>query len=112
MIIVTNKIRTKLGAAEKMAPGFTRPGALQQMDGFIKVEVTMTQNKPDHDELNVSMYWENHDNYEAWKNSDVFKQAHKRPEPGSSGAPKESPILGNEIVIEEVVSILEAIPAT
>ena len=56
MYIVTNRIKMKSGFAEKMAPNFTRPGALQQMDGFVKVEVTITQNLTEFDELNVNMY--------------------------------------------------------
>lgn len=107
MIIVTNRIKTKKGFAEKMAPNFTRPGALQTMEGFVKVEVTITQNLPEHDELNVNMYWENLENFQAWKNSDAFRQAHQRPEPGSDDAQKESPLLGSELVIAKVASVLE-----
>lgn len=110
MIIVTNKIKMKPGFAEKMAPRFTRPGALQEMEGFVKVEVSITQNLTEHDELNVNMYWENLDNFKAWKNSDAFKQAHKRPESGSEESQQESPILGSELVVAEVASVLEALP--
>lgn len=108
MIIVTNKIKTKKGFAGKMAPNFTRPGALQTMKGFVKVEVTITQNLSDYDELNVNMYWEDLEDFQAWKNSDAFKQAHRRPEPGSEEAKKESPLLESQIVISEVASVLEA----
>ena len=36
MIIVTNRIKTKLGFAAKMAPMFTRPGALTKNGWFCK----------------------------------------------------------------------------
>ncbi|MEI4771229.1 heme oxygenase [Psychrobacillus sp. FJAT-51614] len=111
MFIVTNKIKTKPGFAEKMAPNFTKPGALQQMEGFVKVEVTITQNLTEYDELNVNMYWENLENFEAWKNSDAFKESHKRPNSESKVAPQESPLLGSELVITKVASTIEAIPA-
>lgn len=104
MIVVTNRIRTKVGYAEKMAPAFTRPGALQEMKGFVKVEVLITQNLSEYDELNVNMYWDNFDNFTQWKNSDSFKQAHK----GSNASDQESPILGSEIIIAAVASLLEA----
>ncbi len=107
MIVVTNKIKMKKGFAEKMAPMFTRPGALQQMNGFVKVEVLITQNLPEHDELNVNMYWQQMDDFMQWKNSDAFKEAHK----GSNASGEESPILGSEIVISEVASVLEALKA-
>jgi heme oxygenase (staphylobilin-producing) len=111
MYIVTNRIKTKPGFAEKMAPNFTRPGALQEMKGFIRVEVTLTQNLPEdaeYDEMNVNMYWEDMDSFQVWRNSDAFKEAHKRPEPGSTEAQKESPLLGSQIVIAKVASVLEA----
>ena len=49
MYIVTNRIKMKPGFAEKMAPNFTRPGALQEMEGFHKVEVTVTQDLEEYD---------------------------------------------------------------
>lgn len=108
MLIVTNKIKTKVGMAARMAPGFTKPSGLEKMDGFVKVEVLITKDLTDYDELKVNMYWENLESFEAWRNSDSFKNAHKRPEPGSEEAKAESPILGNEIIISEVASVLEA----
>lgn len=104
MIIVTNRIKMKSGFAEKMAPMFTKPGALQKMDGFIKVEVWVTKNLTENDELNVNMYWETMENFTQWKNSDAFKESHSRS--GNDG--QESPMLGSEIFIYEVASTLEA----
>ncbi|MCD7035382.1 heme oxygenase [Metabacillus sp. GX 13764] len=104
MFVVTNRIKTKQGMAERMAPSFTKPGALQEMKGFKKVEVHLTQNLTEHDEMSVNMYWETLEDFQAWKNSDAFKQAHSRPSSGEG----ESPILGSEIVIAEVASTLEA----
>lgn len=108
MYIVTNRIKMKPGFAEKMAPNFTRPGALQEMEGFHKVEVTITQNLEEYDELNVNMYWETLENFEAWKTSDAFKQSHKRPEPSEGEEKKESPMLGSELVITKIASVIEA----
>lgn len=108
MIIVTNSIKTKKGFAAKMAPSFTKPSALQEMEGFVKVEVAIIEKPEDHDVMNVNMYWEEMDNFTAWRNSDLFKEAHKGGKPGNGG---ESPILGSELIISEVASVLEAKPA-
>ncbi|WP_110928203.1 heme oxygenase [Bacillus massiliglaciei] len=107
MVIVTNKIKVRKGMAAKMAPRFTSPGPLDTTPGIKKVEVWLTQNLEDHDELNVNMYWDNMDSFESWKNSDAFKQAHKRPAAGSDDAKKESPIIGSELVTYEMASIKE-----
>jgi heme oxygenase (staphylobilin-producing) len=102
MIVVTNKFKVKLGFAEKMAPMFTKPGDLQKMNGFVKVEVSTTKNLTEYDELNVSMYWETMDDFNAWKNSDIFKEAHK-----GTDNKQDSPVLESEIIISEIVSTLE-----
>ena len=114
MIIVTNRIKTKVGFAEKMAPGFVRPSSLHEFEGFIKVEVAVTQGLTEYDELNVNMFWDNVESFNAWRNSDSFRDAHKRPEPGSEAEKQEkenSPILGSEIIIQSIVATTEALPA-
>lgn len=109
MLIVTNRIKVKKGMGAVMAPGFTAPGPLDTTEGFVKVEVLLTQNLEDYDELNVNMYWENLDNFTAWRNSDAFKAAHKRPEPSAGEVKKESPIIGSELITYEVAAVKEAI---
>ena len=68
MIIVTiDHNKTKPGFAEKMAPNFTKPSPLQEMEGFIKVEVAITQGPTEYDEINVNMSWEKEENFQALK---------------------------------------------
>jgi len=108
MIVVTNRIKVKKGMGAAMAPRFTAPGPLDTFEGFVKVEVWLTQNLTEYDELNVNMYWETLDSFTAWRNSDAFQEAHKRPEPGSEEAKQESPILGSEIITYEVAAVKES----
>ncbi|QPA57035.1 heme oxygenase [Lysinibacillus sphaericus] len=105
MIIVTNRIKTKLGFAAKMAPMFTRSGPLQKTAGFIKVEVLIAKNLTGFDELNVNMYWNTIEDFTQWKNSAAFKETHA----GSNNTEQESPILGSEIIFSEAASALEPI---
>jgi heme oxygenase (staphylobilin-producing) len=105
MIVVTNRIRVKKGMGAIMAPRFTAPGPLDTFEGFVKVEVLLTQNLTEYDELNVNMYWVDKDSFTAWRSSDAFKSAHKRPEPDSEEENKESPILGSEIITYEVAAV-------
>jgi len=99
MIIVTNRIKLKPGFAEKMAPRFTAPSPMHQLEGFHKVEVLVSE----HDEyevMDVNMYWESYEHFEAWRNSDLFKQAHAQQGPPNG----ESPILGSEIIKYKVAA--------
>mgnify|MGYP001277038977 CR=1 FL=1 len=107
MIIVNNRIKVRKGMGAAMAPRFTAPGPLDTFEGFVKVEVLLTQNLSEYDELNVNMYWESMDSFTAWRNSDAFKAAHQRPEPSSEAASTESPILGSEIITYEVAAVKE-----
>lgn len=106
MYMVTNRIKVKKGMAEKLAPNFTRPGALQTFAGFQKVEVAVAKNFEEYDEMSVHMYWDTLEHFHAWRESDAFKAAHSRPAQGESNT-EGSPMLGSQIVIAEIVSTLE-----
>jgi heme oxygenase (staphylobilin-producing) len=105
MYIVTNRIKLKSGFAEKMAPMFTKGGATQQSKGFVKIETWSVTNHEEYDELYVHTYWETLEDFEAWKTSDAFKQAHSRP--SNNEEQGESPMLGSEIVIAQLQTTLE-----
>lgn len=106
MYIVSNRIKVKKGFAEKMAPNFTRPGSLETFKGFLKVEVAVSKDFEDYEEMSVNMYWDSLEDFKVWRDSDAFKAAHKRPS-GGEGEASESPMLGSQIVIAEVVSALQ-----
>lgn len=97
------KLKQKQVLRKKWRQFFTRPGALQEMEGFVKVEVLITKNLTEYDELNVNMYWETIEDFNRWRKSDAFREAHRGPENSS----EVSPILGSEIIISEVASTLE-----
>lgn len=109
MIIVTNRIQVKPGFAARMAPNFTKPGPLQQFEGFHKVEVLISTDDPTYDEMSVNMYWESKEHFQAWRNSDAFAAAHQRPNSGSEGEKADSPIIGSKIVVAELASSIGAL---
>ncbi|MEO4052349.1 heme oxygenase [Solibacillus sp. CAU 1738] len=103
MITVTNRIQVKKGMAMKMAPNFTQPGPLQQYEGFHKVEVHVSTQFDEYDEMNVMMYWDSIEAFEVWRNSEDFKATHKRPSAGDEPNPN-SPLIKSLIVISEIAS--------
>lgn len=107
MFIVTNQIEVKKGFAEKMAHRFTSNPKLKEMPGFQRVEVSLIEdNQKDTEFMHVSTWWASQDDFENWKHSDAFKQAHKRPNPSNSNAASESPVINNNIVKSRVLSSL------
>lgn len=102
MITVTNRIQVKKGMGEKMAPMFTQPGPLQEFEGFNKVEVLVSTQFEEYDEMQVIMYWDTQEQFEVWRASDAFKQSHKRSEGGEPDP--NSPVIGSQIVIAKVAA--------
>lgn len=102
MFTVTNRILVKKGMGHKMAPAFTSSKSLFNWEGFNKVEVNVCTAPEEHDEMNVMMYWNTLENFEAWKNSDDFRNTHNREKSDNAN----SPIISNRIVVSEIVSVL------
>lgn len=102
MITVTNRIQVKKGFGMKMAPAFTSNQGLLNFDGFQKVEVNVSTQNEEYDEMQVMMYWEDQEKFGIWRNSDDFKNSHKR----DSGDPEQSPVIKSELIIAEVAATL------
>ncbi|GAB6258017.1 heme oxygenase [Peribacillus sp. N1] len=102
MFVITNRIKTKKGFANHLAPGFTKDSQVHQFEGFIKTEVLVSDGNKAFDEMNVNMYWDSLENFKVWRESDAFRNVHKRSSGDSES--KESPLLESEIVISELIS--------
>ena len=102
MIVVTNRITVKPGFADKMAPRFTATSPMHDLAGFHKVEVLVVKQE-EQEVMDVNMYWDTHESFMAWRNSDLFKQAHAH-----SGPPAgDSPIIKSEIITATVAATTE-----
>jgi heme oxygenase (staphylobilin-producing) len=76
MVIVTNKSHITKGNAHKLIERFDKVGKVEYMDGFLGLEVLLTENTPDYDEVTVSTRWENKEDFQGWTRSDAFKESH------------------------------------
>ena len=56
MITVTNRLQVKKGFGAKMAPAFTSGKSLLDFEGFQKVEVNVSTQYEEYDEMQVMMY--------------------------------------------------------
>ncbi|GGG06290.1 antibiotic biosynthesis monooxygenase [Paenibacillus abyssi] len=84
MIVATNTISIKTGHVDAVAERFKNPKGVQHAPGFIRMELLKLEGE-EHDELKVCTTWENRESFDAWVNSDAFKQAHARPAGGAGG---------------------------
>ena len=109
MITVTNRFKiVKGGMAQRMAPEFVKRNGLESFRGFKGIEINISTQFEDYDEMNVMMYWETKEDFDAWHVSDHFKQSHKRDvaKIEDDREKKKSPILENTIIIAEVAAEL------
>ena len=108
MYTVANRLKIKKGFGAKMAPAFVSGKDVAAFEGFNKIEVNLCTTAEDHDELNVMMYWDTIEHFQAWRESDEFRNMHNRETSGSG----ESPVLENTVVIAEIVETQYATTAT
>ncbi|WP_231710840.1 heme oxygenase [Gracilibacillus suaedae] len=80
MIIVTNRSKITKGNGEKLIERFNKIGKVEYMDGFLGLEVLLTQNTPDYDEVTVFTRWESKDDFKNWTKSDAFRTSHRKKE--------------------------------
>ncbi|POZ57321.1 Heme oxygenase (staphylobilin-producing) 1 [Lysinibacillus sphaericus] len=106
MITVTNRFLLKKGFAHKMAPLFTTDKTLLNWEGFHKVEVNICSEPENHDEMNVMMFWDTIEQFEAWRESDDFIKLHRRERIANKENSESSPIISNRIVISEIAASL------
>ena len=97
MLTVMNRITVNPDYAEAFEERFrTRAGLVDQMPGFIRNEV-LRPSQPGKPYI-VLTYWESREAFQAWTESDAFKQGHAR----SSSLPREAFDGPSELEIHEV----------
>ncbi|OMF24941.1 iron ABC transporter ATP-binding protein [Paenibacillus sp. FSL H8-0548] len=95
MIIVTNLSHITKGNGEKLIERFDRIGKVDSMEGFLGLEVLLTQNTADYDEVSVVTRWNSKDDFQAWTKSEAFRESHSH---------RKTPdyIISNKIIFQEV----------
>lgn len=99
MITVANRVPVAKGFEQEFEKRFEkRLGAVDQMPGFIRHEIL----RPIMGDYYVVMtHWESKEAFEAWTQSESFRQAHANP------APQEMFSGRNVLEIHEVVQMAE-----
>lgn len=86
MIVVTNTIQIKKGYGAQIAERFKNPKGVHTMPGFVKMELLLSENGDEADELKVMTTWVDKASFDNWVNSDSFKEAHARRSPAGADA--------------------------
>jgi len=105
MVIVTNVSQIKKGSGHKLIERFDKVGKVETMPGFLGLEVMLTENTDEYDEVTVSTRWENKEAFQAWTRSEAFREAHSHRE-------KPDYILANKINFYEVKIVRRPLPVS
>ncbi|MBB6672741.1 antibiotic biosynthesis monooxygenase [Cohnella nanjingensis] len=115
MIVATNTIKIQSGHVDAVAERFKNPKGVHQAPGFVRMELLKSQEEG-YDELKVCTTWESREAFDAWVNSDAFKQAHARPSgaqggahPGSAGQPGGTAPQGSSVMLGAKLSVHEVL---
>ncbi len=76
MFAVTNRIRIQPGHGEEMERVFGHRGGVEKESGFKSFELWKLDEQADHEEYLVVTRWDSREAFEAWTQSDSFRQAH------------------------------------
>lgn len=100
MIKAVNQIRVEKGRVEEVAQRFSKAKAVHTFDGFILMEVLIKENTDEYDVIEVCTTWEDHESFDAWRESRATKKTHASS--GSEAKSEDNPILGAELSTYEV----------
>ena len=104
MIVVANRIPVNPDYAEAFEDRFReRAGLVDGMPGFIKFQILRPTEEGDP--YIVQTYWESHEHFTAWTESEEFKQGHGR----SGSLPKEAFLDRPKLEIHEVMQLSETV---
>lgn len=87
MLVVTNTIKVKEGHGAALAERFGGSNGVQEMPGFVRMEVWHSAAKDGAEELKISTVWENEEAFSGWTASQAFRESHR-------GAGRNEAILG------------------
>ncbi|MGN7359186.1 antibiotic biosynthesis monooxygenase [Paenibacillus sp. SAF-054] len=78
MIVITNTIRVKEGSGKAMSERFAKAKGVQEMPGFVRMEVWLGKSKEaEGEELKVSTVWEDEASFRNWTSSESFRESHR-----------------------------------
>ncbi|MFF2484001.1 heme oxygenase [Paenibacillus sp. NPDC058071] len=103
MVIVTNVSQITKGDGMKLIERFDKVGQVEGMKGFLGLEVMLTENVKEYDEVTVSTRWETKEDFQAWTRSDAFRESHSHRE-------KPEYIISNKIAFYDVKIVRHPLP--
>lgn len=103
MFIQTRSIVVEKGNSDKVIQKFSRPGALEEMEGLIDISVTLNKKSKEHEEVLILIRWESEEDWKNWEKSDAHIQGHRN----SRGQEKPAFIVSTTVNMYELQTLKE-----
>jgi len=76
VFVAMSRFRVANGATEAVKSAFRqRPHAVDESDGFLRMEVLSPQEDPD--QIWLITHWRDRESFDAWHRSHAFREAHR-----------------------------------
>ncbi|WNS45620.1 antibiotic biosynthesis monooxygenase [Paenibacillus sp. MMS20-IR301] len=103
MYIQTRSIIVEQGNSATVVERFSKPGAIEEMDGLIDLSVMVNKKAKDQEEVLILIRWESEEAWKNWEKSDAHVQGHKN----SRGQEKPAYILSTTVNMYQVQTVKE-----
>ena len=103
MLIETKTITVKAGTAQLVVDRFSKPGAIETIEGFIDMSIMVKNGRrsDETEEVIVMIRWEDKEAWKRWETSEVHIQGHRE----RRGKPKPEHIISSEHGMYEVKAV-------
>ncbi|MGN7453645.1 antibiotic biosynthesis monooxygenase [Paenibacillus pasadenensis] len=105
MLVIQRRIKVKEGHAAQVVERFSKPGPVQEFDGFVDIQILQKVVRRGEEEVIVQIRWESEQAWKNWEKSDVHIQGHRN----SRGQEKPDYVLETEVSRYELAAVKEPI---
>ena len=104
MFVQLRKITVTEGNAEKVVEQFSKPGIIEQQEGFVDIKIMVKKQRGGKEEVIVLVTWESEEHWKRWEKSDAHIAAHR----AKRNQPKPEYMLNVEVGMYEVKAVKKA----
>ncbi|MCH1625236.1 antibiotic biosynthesis monooxygenase [Ferdinandcohnia quinoae] len=105
MFVQLRKTVVTEGNADQVVERFSKPGIIEQQEGFIDATVMVKKVRRGEEEVLVQIRWESEEFWKKWEKSDAHIAGHK----ANMGKPKPEYIIHSEGGLYDVKTVKTAI---
>ncbi|MBM6617946.1 antibiotic biosynthesis monooxygenase [Bacillus suaedaesalsae] len=100
MFVQLRKMVVQEGYSNQVVERFSKPGILEEQEGFIDTTVLVKKVRRGEEEVVIQIRWESEQNWKQWEKSDAHIAGHK----AKIGQPKPEYIISSEGGLYEVMA--------